>query len=71
MVSTQKGNTIYLHLLEDTDETIFISGFNLKVNRVKLYKSGKKLAYKILPEGLLLTIPQEERDGIDTIIEIN
>ena len=71
MVSTQKGNTIYLHLLEDTDETIFISGFNLKVNRVKLYKNGKKLAYKILPEGLLLTIPQEERDGIDTIVEIN
>lgn len=70
MVSTQKGNTIYLHLLKDKDDTIFIDGFNLKVQSISLFKNGKKLKYKLSKQGLEITIPFEDRDEIDTIIEI-
>ncbi len=70
MASTQKGKTVYLHLLNKDKELYFIENFDAKFKNIKLYKNGKKVTYKINEFGLFLEIPKADRDEVDTIVEI-
>lgn len=70
MVSTQKDNTLYLHWLDNKNETVFVPDFKETISAVELFKSKQKLKYKKDSYGLLLKIPKDQLDDIDTIIKI-
>lgn len=69
MASTQKDKKIFLHIL-DQNYKVFLKDFNQKVKSIKIFKSNKSLKYEQNNYGLLIEIPSDEIDSIDTIVEI-
>jgi alpha-L-fucosidase len=70
MVSTQKGDTVFLHLLDERKGSYLIPGFAGKVTSMSFAASGSKVDYVINEFGLAFKVPQQERDDIDTIIRM-
>ncbi|MCQ0111865.1 alpha-L-fucosidase [Zhouia amylolytica] len=70
IVSTQKGKTIYLHILDPKDGNIVIDGFKGKIKNMNFFKDQSKLKFKLKSGQLMITIPENKQDEIDTIIEI-
>jgi alpha-L-fucosidase len=70
-VSTQKGNTLYLHLLNNENRVLFIPEFSSGIHSIKLYHNKSKVKFEQSQYGLLLEIPIAEQNEIATIIEIN
>ena len=69
IASTQKENTIYIHLL-DNRKTYFIEGYNPKIKKISYYHSGKKVKYQKTKSGLIINVDDNELDEIDTIIKL-
>ena len=69
IASTQKDNTIFIHLL-DNRKTYFIEGYNPKIKKISYYHSNKKVKYQKTKSGLIINVDDNELDEIDTIIEL-
>ena len=69
-VTTQKGNRVYVHILNPEDNNLLIPDFGKKVRSITLYSTGAKLKYKQDAFGIAVTIPDEAIDEIDTILVI-
>ncbi|NJB72665.1 alpha-L-fucosidase [Saonia flava] len=70
MASTRKGKTVYLHLFNDKKELYFLENFDVPFRDIKLYNKNKKVTHKVNEYGLFLEIEKEDRDEVDTIVEI-
>ena len=66
-VSTQKGNKIYLHVLDWNDEVLALPKLP-KIRKASLLASGKPVELKDVPGGSLLRFPPGDRDPVDTIV---
>jgi alpha-L-fucosidase len=69
-VTTQKGNKIYIHILDWQDETIILPNLGKKVVSVKLFKGKSALKFLDNDFGLTIKIPKANRDDVDTIVEL-
>lgn len=69
MVSTQKGKKLYVHLL-DQQKDWFVPSFTAGIAAMRYYRSGRSVKYALSDFGLLFSVPEQEQDEIDTIIEI-
>ena len=70
MAFTQKGKTMYLHILEENKELFFVENFKGKIKSMRFYKNKEKVNYKITKYGIFIEVPNNKKDQIDTIIEI-
>ncbi len=70
MVSTQKDGLVYLHLLDDKKDTYLIPHFSQKIKKMTFFSDGKKVSHTVNEFGLTFSVPSDQRDPIDTIIEI-
>jgi len=70
IASTQNGNIIYIHLLDEKKKEYFIEGFNPKIKKISYLKSNKKVSYKKSNSGLTLILEKKEINYIDTIIKL-
>ena len=70
IASTQNGNIIYIHLLNEKKKEYFIEGFNPKIKKISYLKSNKKVSHKKSNSGLTLTLEEKEINDIDTIIKL-
>ncbi len=70
MASTQKGKRVYLHLLDKNENVVFLKGYDPKIKRIKRYDDGARVSYERTKYGLLLDVPKDKRNTIDTIVEI-
>ena len=66
-VSTQKGNTIYLHILDWQDDYLALPQLP-EIRDAYLFGSNTKLALQQLDGGLLLRLPKDAYDPIDSIV---
>jgi alpha-L-fucosidase len=66
-VSTQKGDNIYLHVLDWQDEYLALPNF-AGIKGAHLFGANQQLQLKELDDGMLLRIPKEGRDPVDTIV---
>ena len=66
-VSTQEGNTIYLHVLEWTSDTLKLPAIARKVVKCSALTGGKPEMIQSR-DGIQVTIPKDNRDSTDTII---
>ena len=66
-VTTQKQGKIFVHVLNWDDEVLGISGLP-KVRSAELLSGGKKVEMQEMPGGLVLRLPRELRDPVDTIV---
>jgi alpha-L-fucosidase len=70
-VTTRKGKTVYVHILNYHDKALFLPGFNLPLRQASHFPAGTKIRFKKLKEGLLLDLSPIKFDKIDTIIKLD
>ena len=69
-VMTQKGNRIYVHVLNWQDETLTLPKLGKKVVSAKLFKDKTVLKFLENDFGLSLQIPKAKMDEVDTVVEL-
>ena len=69
-VSTQKGNIIYLHVLNPELKILQMNKLLSQVKSVKIFNSKKSLNFRNDRYGFIVDIGNNQLDPIDTIIEI-
>jgi alpha-L-fucosidase len=69
-VSTRRGDTHYLHVLEYISDCVTVSGVPETVSQARLLSNGAEIPLERRGERVTLTIPAESRDIMDTVIEL-
>ena len=69
---TQKGEIVYVHVLDPGEGSIEIEGYLPKIKSALFFDDGSKVDLKVKKgtSGLVLTIPEEKVKAIDTIIKL-
>ena len=70
VVSTRKGGKLYLHVLEQAGEELLIPDFDWKIKKVTFFKDKNPVDFRLKKRELKLTIPEDKKEAIDTVIEI-
>jgi alpha-L-fucosidase len=65
--ATQKGNKIYVHVLDWSDELLAIPPV-ANVKSASILKTGQKVSIQNVRGGLLLRLPKAQLDPVDTIV---
>ena len=68
-VTTQKGNKLYVHILELDDKGLFLPLEMKQIKSAKLYNSDKKINISKNTGGITLNLP-EVPVSIDYIVEL-
>ncbi len=68
-VTTQKGNTTYIHILNAEDANLLIPEIKQKVKSIKVYGTNTALKFKQDEFGLAIELPKQ-LDEIDTILVV-
>jgi len=70
-VSTQKGKTLYVHLLNNPfEEMLIIPVFKEAIKSVVFFKSKKEVSFQKTKKNVLFKIPTTEQNKVNTILEI-
>jgi len=69
-VMTQKGNKIYVHILNWQDETLTLPKLGKKVVSAKLFSNKRAIKFLDNEFGLSLKVPKEMMNDVDTIVEL-
>ena len=69
-VSTQKGNSIYLHVLNPELKILQMNKLPSQVKSVKIFNSKESLNFRNDRYGFIVDMGNNQLDPIDTIIEI-
>ena len=69
---TQKGDVVYVHVLDPGEGSIEIEAYLPKIKSALFFDDGSKVDIKVKKgtSGLVLTIPPEKVKAIDTIIKL-
>jgi len=70
-VTTQKGKTVYVHIMDLDDESVFLPGLTGKISSVTLFDDPAALKYIQNSAGTIITVPFDKRNDIDTVVKIN
>ena len=69
-VTTQKGNRVFVHILNWHDESLLIPSWGKKIRSAKLFTDGSALKFSQNDYGILVKIPKAKMDEVDTIVEL-
>ncbi len=69
-VMTQKGNKIYVHILNWYDETLTLPRLGKKIVSAKLFIDKTPLKFVDNDFGLSIKVPKEKMNDVDTVIEL-
>ncbi len=68
VVSTRKGDTHYVHLLEYKSDSQKLAGVPSIVKEAHLLCSGTEVDMNWRDDQLVLNVPEEQRDPLDTVV---
>lgn len=68
-VTTQKGNTLYVHILKYSDKELFLPVAPQKVAKARLFAGKQPVGVLKSKGGVLLQLPAAPK-GVDTIVEV-
>ena len=69
-MTTQKGTTVYLHVLDWPDETLALPKLPGKVTAARFVKDGSRAAFVEDESGVRVKIPAGTRDETDTVLAL-
>ena len=69
-VCTQKGNKVYVHVLDWQDEVITMPMPGKGVKSAKLFADKTPVKFAKSDMGLSIRIPADKRQSVDTIVEL-
>jgi alpha-L-fucosidase len=70
-VTTQKGNTVYVHLLDWEDEALALPALPGKVAAARMLAGGAPVAFREDAGGVVLRVPTGGRDPLDTVVAVD
>jgi alpha-L-fucosidase len=71
-VTTKKGNTVYVHVLDWPDGQLVIPALGGQVHAARALTTGRAVKYEALKDGsLLFELPTTARDDDDTVIAVD
>lgn len=68
-VTTQKGNKLYVHILNLSDNVLFLPVKGVKVKTANVFKNKSSIKIKQDKQGVLIYLPQTPED-IDYVVEL-
>ena len=69
-VTTQKGNKIYVHILNWQDESLTLPKLGKKVVSARLFVDKSPVSFQENDFGLTLRVPKSKMNSIDTVVEL-
>lgn len=69
-VTTQKGNKVYVHVLNWHDEALIMPAWGKKIKSAKLFSDKTPVKFTQNEYGITLKLPKDKMDEVDTIIEL-
>lgn len=69
-VTTQKGNKIYVHILNWQDESLTLPKLGKKVVNARLFIDKSPISFQENDFGLTLRVPKSKMNSIDTVVEL-
>jgi len=69
-VTTKKGSTVYVHVLNWQDPSLLVPSVGGPVKSARYVKTGAKADVRNVAEGVILTIPPAAVDPYDTVIAL-
>jgi alpha-L-fucosidase len=70
-VSTRKGDTHYIHILENLSDEVALTNVPDAIKHARLLKDGSAVKLERRGEKLVLTVPEEQRDSADTVVVLS
>ncbi len=67
-VSTRKGDTHYLHVLDYTSDCVTVKGVPENLQQARLLRDGNTISLERRDDAVILTIPADQRDPFDTVV---
>ena len=68
-VTTQRGNTLYVHILDLQDDAIYLPLCSKRVKQVRMFSDKSKLRYTATGDGITIQLPSVPHE-VDAIVEI-
>jgi alpha-L-fucosidase len=69
-VTTQKGKTVYVHVLEPISPSLALPHLGKMVHSARMLRDGSKIDFTENSYGLLLKLPAREQDEYDQVIAL-
>jgi alpha-L-fucosidase len=69
-VTTMKGNKVYVHILDWSDESLVLPSWGRKIKSAKMFKGKTPVKFSENEFGITLKIPKASFDDVDTVIEL-
>ena len=70
-VTTQKGKTVYLHLMDEKANYLHLDPVPVAIKSIRHFKTGKSLDYKKNDLGITIDLSKVDKDPITTVIQID
>ena len=67
-MTTQKGDTVYVHLMHGADEVVALPSLQRRVLRASLLDGGAPVTVTTAAGGLTLTLPRRDADAADQVV---
>jgi alpha-L-fucosidase len=67
-VSTRRGDTHYVHLLDHISDTVTLTGVPDSVTSARLLRDGLEVSFERQDGKVLLTVPEDQRDPLNTVV---
>ena len=71
MVSTRKGDTHYLHILENISDWVTLPSLPEGVTSARLLRDGTPVSIEQRSDKYVLLVPDDQRDDFDTVIVLS
>ncbi|MCA4900287.1 MAG: alpha-L-fucosidase [Bacteroidota bacterium] len=69
-VTTQKGNKVYVHILNWQDESLMLPKLSKRIGSVKIFLDKTPIKFQQNEFGVSLLIPKSKMNEVDTIVEL-
>jgi len=69
-VTTRKGDTIYVHVLDWPDRNLALPPLGGRVRSARRVGDGASVAVREGPDGVILTLPEGPRDPVDEVVAL-
>jgi alpha-L-fucosidase len=70
-VTTQKGDTVYVHVLEWADPELSLPPLARRVGAARLLADDSPVVFRETPDGLTLRLPVRDPDTVDEVIALH
>jgi alpha-L-fucosidase len=67
-VTTQRGSTVYVHVLDWNQPVLALAGMQRPVRSARLLRDGSSVEFSAVKGGLVLKLAEPQPDEVDRVI---